>query len=125
MNSHRRAGANETFGRSHPHLARWFGDPEARAQAETELGRRHWIRTLFSGHLVAIAVLVVVSVAVWRAVSAAARGVSSVVSSVSDAVPDGGSFFVFAAAVGVVVVVVWLLRRWRDPVRRVRRVRVR
>ena len=124
MNSHRRAGANETFGRSHPHLARWFGDPEARAQAETDLGRRHWIRTLFSG-IWSPRGSWPFPVAVWRAVSAAARGVSSVVSSVSDAVPDGGSFFVFAAAVGVVVVVVWLLRRWRDPVRRVRRVRVR
>lgn len=117
MNSRRRAGANETFGRSHPHLARLLGDPDARAHAETELGRRHWLRTLFGGHLATVSVFAVVTFVVARLVRGPAVAVW-------DAVSSGTAAALVIAVLGVVVVV-WLARRWMDPVRRARRTRIR
>lgn len=123
MNGHRRAGASKGFGTRHPHLARMFGDPDARAHAEHTLGERHWFRTLFGGHA---AVAVVVLLAVMCGVRLTGRLVSAVRERVPDAVPGSSGLWV-ALGLLVVAVVLLLLGRRRDPIRRAgaRRIRIR
>jgi uncharacterized membrane protein YfcA len=98
---HRISGASEEFGTKHPGLALLVGGSEARMHAHVEMGKRHWLSTLFGG---------------WAwAVAAAVAVVAGVAWLVKRLPPDwpvwaaGGAF--------VAVLAWWVWRRWRDPLR--------
>ncbi len=98
----RRHGANEAFGERHPYWALLFGGAHARAHAHRELGRRHWLVTLFGARLGSALVVVLVAFAGWRVTGHV----------------DWSRVWPWAAAVVVsVAVVVMGVRWWRSPYR--------
>lgn len=65
-NPWRHAGASEAFGERHPYWALVMGGARARAHAHAELGRRHWLVTLFGHRIGAVVVMAAGVLAGWR-----------------------------------------------------------
>jgi hypothetical protein len=98
----RRHGANEAFGERHPYWALLFGGAHARAHAHKELGRRHWLVTLFGARMGSVMAAGLVSVACWQVVGHV----------------DWSRLWPWGAGVVAVVTVVAIgVRWWRSPYR--------